>query len=136
MCIEWEQRYRPDDSSEWGNWEDGGGEDNTVVLNTSDAGYYQYQVSNDEGDIGFEWGFFNGVNFNGFSGEPIITDLKAVYNASFIVIGYEGNCDIHGIIGVLSSYIWDGEWNPELGRNQYGGEYGTLSFTGNLVIYY
>ena len=45
-CINWEKRYRADTGSAWGSWSSATGGDNTAVLNTTTAGYYQYRAKN------------------------------------------------------------------------------------------
>lgn len=49
-CIEWQKRYRANSGASWGTWASASGGDNTAVLNTSTAGYYQYRARNGAGD--------------------------------------------------------------------------------------
>jgi hypothetical protein len=44
-CIEWQKRYRPESSSSWGPWVNTTG-GITAVLNTTEAGWYQYRPRN------------------------------------------------------------------------------------------
>jgi len=49
-CIEWQKRYRANSGDSWGDWGSASGGDNTAVLNTGTAGYYQYRARNGSED--------------------------------------------------------------------------------------
>jgi len=88
----------------------------------------------EEGDIDInEWRWIQGVNQYGFDSK-LIDPEKAVLGASFTIVNYNADYNLEAGVGVSASFRWNGEWDSELDKWKYGGEYCGLVFTISLCV--